>query len=229
MSLQADNTGAFAPTEGASEGRDEAFRRAQRHSRRVSMLKWALPTIGGAIAVGFAVYAYVITPLKVDIDVSGAALSDGRLVMASPKLEGFTKENRPYSMVAERAFQELTDTGVIELEKLSASLPFTNDATATVTAAQGFYDRAANTLELKGALNIKTTDGMSARLESAMVDIGKGTVTTDQPVDIRLKGGQVQAETMKVLERGKRLVFDKRVRMVLEPAPIENPPKASGS
>lgn len=212
-----------------TEERDKAFARARKHSRRVNLLKVALPLTAAVIAVGFIAYSYIVTPASVSINVAESAVSNGRLVMASPKLEGFTKDNRPYSMSATRAFQDLNDMEQIELEQISAKLPFDGDTIATLTAPGGLYDRGKNTLDLKGDLVIKTDDGMSARLKSAFVDIATGSVRTDEPVDIQMNGTSVKADSLHVQENGKILVFDKRVRMVLDPSRAKSQAKADGS
>lgn len=198
--------------------RDEAFARAKRHSRRVNWLKIAIPVVAIVTAVGFIGYSYVVSPASVSINVADSTISkDGKLVMANPKLEGFTQDNRPYSMTAERALQDLKDMGLIELETIRANLPFDANNTATLTSPGGLYNRNNNTLDLnKGDLTIKTSDGMSAKLKSAFVDITKGSVRTDLPVVINMNGGKVTANSLQVRNNGKIMVFDKRVRMVID-------------
>ena len=205
-----------------------AFRNAQRHSRRVSFLKVALPLLTIAIAAGFFAYSYAVTPAKVSLDVADSAISDGKLVMASPKLEGFTKLNKPSSMTALRAYQDLTKPGLIELEDISAKLPYDEENVATIAAARGFYDQQANTLQLENGLTVSTTDGMSVKLDKAYIDIAKGNLKSDLPVDIQLKGSRIQADSMTIQDQGQRMVFDKRVRMVVEPKDA-SPQKSDGS
>ena len=209
--------------------RDRAFARAKRHSRRVSLLKTALPVAAIVLGAIFVAYSYAVTPASVSINVAQSAISDGRLVMASPKLEGFTKDNRPYSMSAVRAFQDLNDMGLIELENISAELPFDADNVATMSSPGGLYDRNKNTLDLKGDLSIRTKDGMSAKLKSAFVDIATGSVRTDHPVEIKMNGASVSADSMQVQNNGSIMVFDKRVRMVIDDSYGKSRPKADGS
>lgn len=210
-------------------GRDQAFARAQRHSRRVGWLKTTVPLIAIIIGVGFFGYSYMVSPNSVSIDVAESAISNGRLVMASPKLEGFTQDNRPYSMKAVRAFQDLKDMGLIELEDISAELPFDNNDIAMLSAPGGLYNRNNNTLDLNGDLAIKTKNGMSAKLKSAFVDIATGSVRTDLPVEINMNGTSVTAESMQVRQHGKIMVFDKRVRMVIDDTKGKTQPKTDGS
>lgn len=205
-----------------------AFRKARRHSSRVSILKIVLPIVAIMTGAAFFGYSYAVTPAKLSLDVSDSAVSDGKLVMSNPKLEGFTQLNKPYSMTAFRAYQNLTNPGLIELEQVDAKLPYDEKNVASIKAESGFYDQQANTLKLDKGLTVTTTDGISVKLNSAYIDISKGEITTDLPVDIHLKGSRIQAESMSIQDQGQKMVFDKRVRMVVEPGNA-SPQKAGGS
>src|SRR5690606_2085568 len=99
---QTDSYVAFAHPEqgGVSASRLAAFGRAERHSRRVRRLKVLLPALALAMMAGFAVYSFVATPGSAAIETKGPALAEGKLVMDSPKLEGFMKDGRAYSVSA---------------------------------------------------------------------------------------------------------------------------------
>lgn len=212
---------------GPSAGRSDAafsgstrdagdFLHAERYSRRVRALKFTLPLVGVAIAAGFAGFFYLAKPAQVSVDVAGSAVRDGKLVMANPKLDGFTKENLPYSMTAVRAIQDLQQTGVILLEQIDAKLPVDDENFAVITAPEGTYDRDKNTLDITSEMKVTTTDGMVVVLQSAFLDMGTGMLTTDEPVDIQLDGSRIGADKMTVSEGGKVLVFEDRVRVQID-------------
>ena len=212
--------GKDVPAAEAHRASREAFARAQRHSRTVRVLKSALPVLAAAMALGFLGYSYVMTPGSVAVKADGSAISDGKLVMANPKLDGFTKDNRPYSMNALRAIQDFQNEGVVQLEGISARLP--------IDAEGGVYDRDKNTLEIDTEITVETADGMTAKLQSATIDIGAGGMTTDDPVDIRMDGATITSDTMSIGENGKVLVFEKRVRMDIDPQRLKATQQANG-
>lgn len=144
--------------------RVEAFGNAQRHSRRVRVLKLALPILAGIIAVAFPVYSYLVKPAQPPVKADGSAFSNGKLVMANPKLDGFTKENLPYSMTALRAIQDVAKESIIGLEGIDAKLPLDASTSAVVGAAKGVYNRDANTLQLEKDITVTTTSGMVVKL-----------------------------------------------------------------
>lgn len=201
-----------------SRARVEAFGQAEKHSRRVRRLKIILPLAAVAMIVGFAGYAYVSTPANVAANVSvSSSISEGKLVMANPKLEGFTKDGRPYSMTAARAVQAFDQQGVINLEGIEGKMPVEGENWATVVAASGLYDRGANTLKLDSDITVTTTSGMVGKFHSAFLDIDKGTMETIEPVDIQSSGSNILADSMSLLDNGKLIVFDRRVRMTINP------------
>jgi lipopolysaccharide export system protein LptC len=211
-----------------ARGRQDAFRKAQHHSRRVRVLKFVLPVLALALAGGFAGYSWISTPGDVSFDITKTSFADGKLVMANPKLEGFTKDELPYSMSAIRAVQNLKASGVFELDTIKAKLPIDADSWATVDAPRGLYNRDKNTINFTGDVLITTTDGMTAKFSKAFFDIGKGDLKTSDPVDISTNGTQIAADSMTVLENGKVLIFEKRVRMEIAPGRLQTSQGTTG-
>ena len=199
-----------------SVDRQTAFARAERHSRRVRTLKVLLPALSVLGVVGFVGWSYLSVPFVEGVTVEGAAITDGKLVMNNPKMDGFTKDNLPYTMTAARAIQDLTNTSVIKLEDIDAKVPINAENTAKIVAASGVFDNAANTLLIDTPMKIVTSDGMTANLLSANVDIGSGSMTSPDPVEITMDGSRLAANTMQVADNGKVLVFEKRVRMHID-------------
>lgn len=198
--------------------RTDAFDRATRHSRRVRILKRALPLTAVVLALLFVGYSYLSAPPSLQVSAEGAAFSEGKLVMAKPQLNGFTRDNLPYSMTADRAVQDPANQGVVELLGIDANLPISADNIAKVDAARGVYDRTGNTLNLTRDVTVKTSNGMVARLKSAYLNMGSGQMKTDEPVEISLDGSKITSDSMSMLDHGKVVVFEKRVRVDIDPA-----------
>jgi lipopolysaccharide export system protein LptC len=218
MSSSAGLGPADAPEDVRSSDRGPAqFARAARHSSRVRLLKIALPLLALVLAGSFAAYSYLESPVAIGFDLSSTAIRDGKLVMASPKLEGYTTDNLPYAMTAARAVQDATNTNVIELEDIDATVPIGDGTTANIDARRAVYDRLNNTIQLNDPMTLSTSDGKSATLQSASIDMRAGTLVTEHPVVIRVDGASIDAGRLSIAENGKVLVFDNRVQMNLDP------------
>jgi lipopolysaccharide export system protein LptC len=188
----------------APQTRSESeFASAYRHSQRVRLLKLGLPLFA-LFGIGFfsaaTIFAGNGAPVAAE---KPAEMSDGRIIMANPKLEGFTGDKRPYKMVAERAIQQSAASTAVELEKITADLPFGKGATAKVTAASGVFDNS-------------TSDGMTAKLQTAKFNIATSEMSTDQPVDIKTAGSHITADSMKITNGGKVVIFENRVRLNID-------------
>ena len=195
----------------------DEFASADRHSRRVRLAKFVIPLLALLAGGFFAAKTFFRAEVPVDVSAAGVSLSDGRVVMANPKLDGMTGDKRPYKMQAERAFQEVKKDGLVELEKITATLPFGKETTADLTAGAGIFDHSKNLLDLSHSVLLKTSDGMVARLTSAAIDIGHNTLVSNEPVDITAKGSHITAESLRVSDGGKHLIFDKKVRLSIDP------------
>ncbi|RWQ33218.1 MAG: LPS export ABC transporter periplasmic protein LptC [Mesorhizobium sp.] len=209
--------------------RVDAFGIAQRHSRRVRILKLAVPLVAAVIAVAFPVYSYLAAPVSIQVQADGSAFADGKLVMANPKLNGFTKQKLPYSMTALRAIQDVSKQGIIDLEGIDAKLPISADNVAAVNASRGTYNRDGNTMSLTSDVTITTTDGLEAKFKSVFLDMGKGTMKTSDPVDVSRGGSRITADSMSIQDNGKIVVFENRVRVNIDPASLKAAEAMSGA
>ena len=216
MALKADQR-SMAREMGGGARLPKNFARAARHSRRVRFFKIGFPLLALTLIAVFAVWAWFAAPTGFTADVAGSAVTDGKLVMANPKLNGFTKANLPYEMTAERAIQDLTDTTRIVLEKIDARLPVQAENWADIVARTGIFDSEKNTLRINSPLTVRTSDGLIAKLQSAFLTMESGEIVTDDPVALEMKGSSLTAESMAVSERGKVIVFRDRVRMTILP------------
>ena len=201
--------------------RKDAFGRAERHSRNVRRLKVVLPIAAVLLAAGFVSVSLLSAPPPVKIEQEGTDVADGELVMANPKLEGFTKKGLPYSMIAGRALQDFEEQGVVTLEGIDAKMPLGEDNWARVETESGIFNRNENTLEVKTVIRVTKSDGLVAKLQSAFLDINNGNLKTSQPVDIQSNGSTITAGSMAILENGNRVIFEDKVRVNIDPARVK--------
>lgn len=222
-----DSRDADAPRR-ARASSEEMFRRELAHSRRVRTLKIALPSLAALMVATFLAYSWVV-PENLYFGIDGAALRDGKLVMAEPKLEGVNASDMPYTMTAKRAIQDISNSSVVELEDILADLPVDGTNRATIEAARGIYNRADNTLDVTSDMRVVSQSGLKALLRSADIDIASGNLTTDEPVRVEVEGTLVTADSMQITERGKVVVFDRRVRMVIDGSKVNTASNQTGA
>lgn len=212
---KARGTAATLPAQQTSRVED-AFSRARRHSGRVRFLKLTLPVVAVLMVAAFVGKSWLATPAGVSMNLGETAIEGGRLVMSDPKLDGFTRDNRPYNMTAERAIQDIGNASKIDLEGIAARLPFDEENWVSVAAKSGVLDRDANTLGLDSDITFTTDTGIRALLRSAVVDMSAGKLETTDPVDITLDGARIEADSMRITDKGAVMIFENRVRMEID-------------
>lgn len=212
----------------ASPVDDEVFERARRHSARVRRLKIALPVAALVMAAVFGAYSWYWAPGSFGLDLVGSTVRDGKLIMANPKLDGYTSDNQRYSMSAERAVQDLSGEDAIDLEGIDARVPIGEEVFADIEAPAGRFFRETNTLRLSDSMDVTTTDGMVARLRSATIDFANGSLTSSDPVEIDFEGSTVTAGSLSIQDNGDVLVFEDKVRVDIAPQKLKTAEASGG-
>jgi lipopolysaccharide export system protein LptC len=86
----------------------------------------------------------------------------------------------------------------------------------TLDARTGYYDSKQQMLDLRKDIFLQTSTGYEARLSQAYVDINKGTVTSDEHVDVKLLNGTVTADKLRIFNGGEIVRFEGNVVMNLD-------------
>ena len=209
-------------------GLEARFARAARHSRMVRVLRIAVPgAVGLAMAalIGIATFNPFRALASLPLDMDNLVVSGTKITMESPRLAGFTPDKRPYEMQATTATQDVTDPDHVELHTLQAKVRMEDNSTVTLNSRTGMFNTKTQVLDLHKDILMQSSTGYEARLTHAMVDMGRGTVTSDQPVDVKLLNGTLTADTMQVTEKGDVVRFEKNVVMHLV---MDRPPATAG-
>jgi lipopolysaccharide export system protein LptC len=193
--------------------RTRAFNDARRHSRRVRLLKFAAPVVGGLIVIAVVAAVAAVSFLP-EVKVSGALFSKDGLTMVEPRVSGFSN-NRAYHLTAERAFQSIKTTKVIQFENIEARVEMEKPNWARITSKHGVYDSANETVALERNVKITTTDGNEITTDRAHADIKSGLIKTDAPVTITGARFRIEAVGAEVRDSGKVIIFNSKVRMTI--------------
>jgi lipopolysaccharide export system protein LptC len=207
------------------------YDKAERHSRHVRWLKIGLPAVALLAVAGFFV---VMTANRGGdglpaLTLSGINLDTREITMDKPHISGFDGTKRSYEVNAETAVQALGNPKIVNLETIDARFAVADDVRAHLLSRSGVYDADTQKLTLDGGIDVTTTNGYSGRLEHADVDIENGTVFSDTGVLLRGKEGQITADSMEVLDRGKRIFFRGNVKLHFTPPEEETATDQAGT
>ncbi|MEH2623476.1 lipopolysaccharide export system protein LptC [Bradyrhizobium sp. AZCC 1719] len=213
-------------------GMEARFAAAARHSRMVRVLRVAVPAavvlaMAGIVAIS-VFNPFRITGLsKLPVDMGNLVVSGTKITMETPHLAGFSTDQRPYDLWAKAAIQDLANPDHVELQTLRAKVMMEDKSTVTMDARTGFFDSKQQMLDLRKDIFLQSSTGYEAKLSQAYVDINKGTVTSDEHVDVKLLNGTLTADRLRIINSGEIVRFEGNVVMNLimesPPAPAPEP------
>ncbi|MCF8478767.1 MAG: LPS export ABC transporter periplasmic protein LptC [Pseudolabrys sp.] len=211
---------------------ERAFRNARRHSRVVRILRIALPiaVVLGVVAISLTTYFNPLRMLtSLPININDLVVSGSKITMEQPRLSGFTKDQRAYEFTAEAAAQDMTKPNIVELRKIHAKIQMQDKSTLGMTAATGVYDTKIEILKLEGDILLTSSSGNTGRLSEATIDVRKGNVVSDKPVELEMLQGLLNANKLEIVDSGDLVRFHDGVRMtlMLNGAAVPKPDKAA--
>ena len=152
---------------------------------------------------------------KLPIDIGNLVVSGTKITMEQPRLSGFTSDARGYEFSADAAKQDLTKPDLIELRNIRAKVQMQDKSTMEMTATTGIYDSKGETLRLDQNIVLTSSTGYRGRLSEAMIDIRKGNVVSEQPVEVEMLQGTLNANRLEIVDSGDLVRFDGGVNMTV--------------
>jgi lipopolysaccharide export system protein LptC len=223
---EADDARAFSARNAGDSAR--LFRAARRHSRRVRVLRIALPVIValGISTVFFATYFNPLRMLKaLPGDLAGVVISGSKIKMEAPRLAGFTRDSRAFELVAKSAAQDLLKPDLVELQDIQAKIELPDKAFLNLTARSGVYDTKKDMLTLTDEI-VLTSDGYRGLLKEAVIDVRNGKVVSDKPVELSMLQGSMTAKRFEIIDSGEIARFSGGVTVTFAPGMLQGKKEA---
>lgn len=190
-----------------------------RYSLFVGFMKVLLPAMAAALVL--LIVAWPQFALKEDgfrLSVSKLAPDQAEsLTMLNARFDGRDESDQPYTLTADIATQSESDQDLVTLELPKADITLEDGAWLALTARSGEYRRESKLLDLVGSVNLFHDKGFELRSESARIHLDQGIAEGAQPVEGQGSAGTVRAEGFRVLDRGERILFLGKSRLVILP------------
>jgi lipopolysaccharide export system protein LptC len=197
---------------------DRAFRAARRHSRWVRVLRLGLPLSVVLGCVATYVVVKVFDPFgalsRMPLGADGVVISGTKIIMQQPRMKGFSRDKRPYTLTARTAAQDVTAPDLMELNEVRALLMSTAHGEVEITARDGFYDSKAEKLKLEHNVIVSSSE-FEVHLSEAMIQIKSGHIVSERPVVVNMMQGVINSNRLEVVESGAVLRFEGGVSMVV--------------
>ena len=198
----------MGPLHAARQARRAASLR--RYSRFVGIAKRILPATALALLLLVAVWPRIQGAVDrvqfarmPKIDASQAR----QVRMVDPRYSGVDRDNRPFVVTADAATQMAKADDAISLDSPKADLATTAGNWDELTAYVGLYQPEAQQLDLFGNVELYQDKGNALRSDSVTINMAQGTAISHGPVEGDGTFGHVQAQGLRVLDRGQTIIF----------------------
>jgi lipopolysaccharide export system protein LptC len=211
--------GAHGWASSSRPGLDRAFRTAARHSRLVRFLRLAVPASVVVVVAAVSVSSWfspalLLPKLPAHGSLASVGISGSTIIMQLPRLEGFTRDARPYQMTAKTAAQDLLKPDNVEMNEIHTKMEMGDKAVVEMSAARGLYHSKADQLILRDNIVVTSTSGYEGHLTEAVVDMKSGHIVSDKPVEVKLLNGLLNANRLEI--EGEVIRFDGGVTLDMD-------------
>lgn len=195
---------------GARRDNTRTFQIAARHSRRVRLLRRAIP-VAIALILGSTMLVTWLDPMrllvKLPVEHGSLVISGTKVTMQAPKLHGYTRDQRWYEVIADAAAQDITKPDLIELREIRAKIEAQDKSTIYLTAKDGLYDRKVSVLTLNHNILVRTSTGSEMHLEEATINTASGEIISNKPVAAFSEEGTLTSDRLEVYNSGEVIYF----------------------
>ncbi|HYM72053.1 MAG TPA: LPS export ABC transporter periplasmic protein LptC [Stellaceae bacterium] len=189
-----------------------------RHSRRVALLKIALPAIGVGLLMMVAAWPR-IAPLFERLRFSAIDLREAReLRMINPRYAGTDRSNHPFVVTAAIGRQVPGRDDVMSLQAPEADLKSHSGGDIVLTADSGVYQAHTQLLDAFGHVTMVHQDGTRIVTSSARLDAVNNAAEGHEPVEGHGPSGDIKAEGFRIVDKGAIVIFTGRSDLILNGA-----------
>lgn len=205
------------PRFGASPRREDALSKriakGYRHSLLVKIMHMVLPSLLLFFiftTLGLNIMTNLMPRLPFNTD--KLIINGSKLMMMSPNLNGFMKDNKAYHVKADHAEQDLKQPTLIDLFNLRAEVELDKGGFAVLVAKIGTMQTDKEYITFKNGVTVTTTSGHYAETNEAFVDAKAGVISAPNVVHLKSPTGELTSDRMDIRDNGQYMLFDGSVR-----------------
>jgi lipopolysaccharide export system protein LptC len=177
------------------------------HSRRVALLRVALPTIGISLLLLVGIWPR-IAPLFDRLRFAAIDLREAReLRMINPHYVGTDRENHPFVFTAAVGRQVPGRDDVMSLEGVEVDLKTHSGANIIFTSDSGVYQSRTQLFDAFGHVTMIQQNGTRFVTASARLDAVNNAAEGHEPIEGHGPSGKITAQGFRLIDKGEIVIF----------------------
>jgi lipopolysaccharide export system protein LptC len=186
-----------------------------RYSRRVALLKLALPAIGGSLLLLVVAWPRV-APLFDRLRLAAIDLREAReLRMINPRYAGTDHDGRPFVITAAVGRQVPQRDDVMSLDGPVANMQSGSGAKIVVTSDTGVYQTQTQFLDMFGKVTINHQNGSTFVTSAARLDAANNAAEGHDAVEGHGPQGDITAQGFRIIDKGDIVIFTGQSNLTL--------------
>jgi lipopolysaccharide export system protein LptC len=197
-----------------------------RYSRRVALLKVALPAIGLTLLLLVVAWPR-IAPLFDRLRFAAIDLREAReLRMMNPRYVGTDRDGHPYVITAAIGRQVPQRDDLMALDQPVANLKSHSGADIVVTADSGVYQTQTQFLDMFGNVTLNHENGTKIVTASARLDAANNAAEGREYVEGHGPSGDLTAQGFRTIDKGDIVIFTGQSTLLLKSSKQDAAPPA---
>ncbi len=194
-----------------------------RYSRRVALLKVALPAIGGTLLLMVIAWPRV-APLFERLRFAAIDLREAReLRMINPRYGGTDRNGRPFVVTASVGRQIPQRDDLMALDEPVANLQTHSGAKIVTSADSGVYQTQTQFLDAFGNVTMTHEDGSTFKTASARLDVANSAAEGHAPIEGHGPRGDIAGQGFQIIDKGDIIIFTGQSTLLLKGTKELNP------
>jgi lipopolysaccharide export system protein LptC len=197
-----------------------------RYSRRVALLKLALPAIGGTLLLMVVAWPR-LAPLFDRFRWAAIDLREAReLRMINPRYGGTDRNGNPFVVTAAVGRQVPQRDDVMSLDQPVAHVVSHSGAKIVITADSGVYQSQTQFLDAFGNVKVTHENGSTFTTSAARVDAANDAAEGTAPVEGHGPQGDISGQGFQILDKGDIVIFAGQSHLLLNSTKSQTPAPA---
>ena len=197
-----------------------------RYSRRVALLKLALPAIGGSLLLMVVAWPR-LAPLFDRFRWAAIDLREAReLRMINPRYGGTDRDGHPFVITAAVGRQVPQRDDVMSLDQPVAHVVSHSGAKIVITADSGVYQSQTQFLDAFGNVKVTHENGSTFTTSAARIDAANDAAEGTAPVEGHGPQGDVSGQGFRIIDKGDIVIFTGQSHLLLNSSKQQSPAQA---
>jgi len=196
-----------------------------RHTSLVRRLRLVLPLVAVALVVVMLAWSDMdknVAPVRRE---EIAPQTVGKNELIKPKFQSEDTNQQPYTITADKAFQESGNLDRVIMQKPVADIALKDGAWIAIKATDGEYIQSTQKLNLQGDVKLFHDDGYELTTDHVDLDVIGQTAVTTSPVSGHGPAGTITGTGLQASGKTGVLIFTGPAKLILQTAkPLQASP-----